>query len=109
MKHHQSINDENPLDKIILSTGNINKPYIVRDIVFVTERVEADLFNPEINPNNLFVNVNRQLKEKAFEYGANAVINCEFNYQQEVIDSRPFLQIFAYGTVVQLVHSTIGS
>lgn len=109
MKHHQSITDENPLDKIILSTGNVNKPYIVRDIVFVSERVETDLFNPDINPNDLFVNVNRQLKEKAFQYGANAVINCEFNYQQETIDGRPFLQIFAYGTVVQFVHSTIGS
>lgn len=34
------------INDVVLSTGNINQKYIVRDIVFVVECLEADLFDP---------------------------------------------------------------
>ena len=36
-----------------LSTGNVNRPYIVRDIVFAADKIEVDLFDPEIDLNAL--------------------------------------------------------
>ena len=94
--------------EIILSTGNVNRPYIVRDIVFAADKIEVDLFDTEIDLNELLSNVGLHLKEKALTYGANAVINCHFEHDRVVEDGKTFLEIFAYGTVVQFTQSTIG-
>lgn len=100
--------DNDRIHEIILSTGNVNRPYIVRDIVFAAEKIEVDLFDPEIDPNELLSNVAYILKEKAYHYGANAVINCHFEHDRIVEAGKTYLEIFAYGTVVQFTQSTIG-
>ncbi|GMA06853.1 hypothetical protein GCM10025886_00040 [Tetragenococcus halophilus subsp. flandriensis] len=99
---------EERVERILLSTGNVNKPYIVRDLVFVAERFTIDIFDPDFDPNEALKEVGYQLKEKAFAYGANAVINCHFEHERINGDNGPFFEIFAYGTVVQFTQSTIG-
>ncbi|MTD40376.1 hypothetical protein GIX45_17475 [Erwinia sp. CPCC 100877] len=99
---------DNRLSGITLSTGNVNKKYIVRDIVFATDRIETDLFSPEVNANDVFGGVYRQLKEIAFEYEADAVINCHFEEKYVEYQGKWVVEIFAYGTVVQFTQTTIG-
>ena len=96
------------INDVVLSTGNINQKYIVRDIVFVVECLEADLFDPAFPKEDLFLTTKRKLKMKVLEYGANAVINCHFEYQQRNRDGKYFLELFAYGTVIQFIQTTIG-
>lgn len=96
------------INDVVLSTGNINQKYIVRDIVFVVECLEADLFDPAFPNEDLFLTTKRKLKLKVLEYGANAVINCHFEYQQRNRDGKYFLELFAYGTVIQFIKTTIG-
>ncbi len=96
------------INDVVLSTGNINQKYIVRDIVFVVECLEADLFDPAFPKDDLFLTTKRKLKMKVLEYGANAVINCHFEYQQRNRDGKYFLELFAYGTVIQFIQTTIG-
>ena len=95
------------LDDVLLSTGNIDRKYYVRDVVFVTDRIEADLFDDSRDPNQLFANVILQLKKKALENGADAVINVRFDQTSVMIDGSRYLEILAYGTVVQLLQTTI--
>lgn len=102
MKHDPHI------EKIILSTGNVSRNYIVRDIVFAAERIAIDIFDSTIDPNQLLSEINYQLKQKAFEYGADAVINCHFSHERIANDQKPIVEVFAYGTVVQFTQSTIG-
>ncbi|OQO68283.1 hypothetical protein BH747_12320 [Enterococcus villorum] len=100
--------NDSRIDEVTLSTGNINQKYIVRDIAFVVECFEADLFDPNFKTEDLFLTTKRKLKKKALEYGANAVINCHFEYQQRTRDNKQLLELFAYGTVIQFVQTTIG-
>lgn len=96
------------VNRILLSTGNVNKPYVVRDIVFVADRIEVDMFEPGHNPNELLADIAYKLKEQAYEYGANAVINCHFEHEHVNKDGHHAFEVFAYGTVVQFTQSTIG-
>ncbi|HLQ39580.1 MAG TPA: heavy metal-binding domain-containing protein [Tetragenococcus sp.] len=96
------------IEKILLSTGNVNRNYIVRDIVFAAEKMTVDIFDSTIDPNQLLSKINYQLKEKAVEYGADAVINCHFNHERTFIGQDPIVEIFAYGTVIQFTQSTMG-
>jgi len=108
-KDNQTEEERRRIREIILSTGNINRPYIVRDIVFASEKLEVDLFDPRVDPNDLLADISHRLREKADAYGANAVIHCHFEHEHLVHpDGSTFLEIFAYGTVVQFVQSTIG-
>ena len=91
------------INDVVLSTGNINQKYIVRDIVFVVECLEADLFDPSFPKDDLFLTTKRKLKTKVL-----AVINCHFEYQQKKRDGKYFLELFAYGTVIQFIQTTIG-
>jgi len=99
---------ERRIESIKLSTGNVNKKYIVRDIVFATDRIETDLFASEVNPNDVFSGVYQQLKVLAFEYEADAVINCHFEEKYVEYQGKWVVEIFAYGTVVQFTQTTIG-
>ena len=46
--------------KIVVSTGNISRPYIVRDIAFAMDTFDLDTFNAIKDPNELFTNVIKQ-------------------------------------------------
>lgn len=108
MDTSKKIDPSSPINNIILSTGNVNRPYIVRDIVFAVDKFEIDLFDSTVDLNELLSDVVFHLKEKAHSYGANAVINCHFEHDRIVENEKTFLEIFAYGTVVQFTQSTIG-
>lgn len=108
MKYRHSAANQNPLDQIILSTGNVNRAYLVRDLVFATDEKKVHLFNTTSEPNHIFEEVIKKMKEKACEYGADAVINCHFSYEQVHEKESMTLQIFAYGTIVQFKPATIG-
>ncbi|AYW47697.1 hypothetical protein C7K38_04435 [Tetragenococcus osmophilus] len=99
---------EKQVEQVLLSTGNVNKPYVIRDLVFVTKRISADIFAPDFDLNKALTEVGYQLKEKAFAYGATAVINCHFEYERVPGKEGPSFEIFAYGTVVQFTQTTIG-
>lgn len=99
---------EERIERILLSTGNVNKPYIVRDLIFVAERLFVDIFDHDFDPNKALAEVAYQLKVKAFDYGATAVINCHFEHERINGEDGPFFEIFAYGTVVQFTQTTIG-
>lgn len=101
-------NLEEQINNITLSTGNINKKYILRDIIFAADRVTADLFEPDADPNSIFSNVCLKLKQMAFEYNADAVINCHFEEKLVDKDGQKHIEIFAYGTVVQYTPTNIG-
>ena len=102
----------NEESSILLSTGNVNRPYIVRDIAFATETFDSDVFNQSNNLNTLLAGVKEQLKKRADEYGASAVINCHFDHNHintpEAPEGKQYIKIFAYGTIVQYTETTIG-
>ncbi|WP_409173681.1 heavy metal-binding domain-containing protein [Enterococcus mundtii] len=100
--------DDPRINEVVLSTGNINQKYIVRDIVFVAECIKGDLFDPTFNSDDMFLTTKQKLKKKVLDYGANAVINCHFEYQQKPRDGKQIIELFAYGTVIQFVQTTIG-
>lgn len=103
-------NDTLAIEKIVLSTGNISRPYIVRDIVFAMDTFDLTTFNRIQDPDDYFTKVIRQLKEKALKYSADAIINCHFSYAHETtpLNEEPIVRITAYGTIVQFRSSTIG-
>lgn len=109
MKNPHSLHNSNGFDHILLSTGNISRSYIVRDLVFATESMEVNLFDSQNDPNDIFTGVMTQLKEKAAQYGADAIINCQFSYDQIKNKDSIILQILAYGTIVQFKQSMVGS
>lgn len=100
--------EQNKIDSIKLSTGNVNRKYVVRDIIFATDRVETDLFSSTSDPNQVFGGVYQQLKKMAFDYEADAVINCHFEEKYVEYQGKWVTEIFAYGTVVQFTQTTIG-
>lgn len=99
---------ENNIQSITLSTGNVNRKYIVRDIIFATDRVEIDLFAADTNANDVFKGVSQQLREMAYEYEADAVINCHFEQRFVHENNADVVEILAYGTVIQFNQTTIG-
>lgn len=107
-KFDPSNEEEQRIQEMLLSTGNVNRSYVVRDVVFVAEKMEADLFQPGIDPNELMQDIKLKLKQQAHAYNADAVINCNFDTHHVTIDDKTFVEIFAYGTVVQFIQGTIG-
>ena len=103
-------NDTLAIEKFVLSTGNISRPSIVRDIVFAMDTFDLTTFNRIQDPDDYFTKVIRQLKEKALKYSADAIINCHFSYAHEATphNEEPIVRITAYGTIVQFRSSTIG-
>lgn len=96
------------IKEVLISTGNINRSYVVRDVVFVAEKLETDLFEADVDPNQSLASIKYKLQKMAHAYGADAVINCHFDHNHVIHNETTFLEIFAYGTVVQFVQSTIG-
>lgn len=96
------------IQEVTLSTGNVNVKYIVRDVIFVAERHQIDLFDEQLDLNEVFSSIMFKLKKKAFSYGADAVINCHFEHEAVKVAGIPYLELFAYGTVVQFTQTTIG-
>lgn len=107
-KYDENKEDLQRVKEVIISTGNINRSYVVRDVVFVAEKFETDLFDPQVDPNESLAGIKLELQKKAHAYGAGAVINCHFDHDHVVHEGKTYLEIFAYGTVVQFIQSTIG-
>ncbi|MGM0122667.1 hypothetical protein IGI37_000021 [Enterococcus sp. AZ194] len=96
------------IDEVTLSTGNVNVKYVVRDVIFTAERHQVDLFDEQLDLNELFSSLKLKLKKKAYSYGADAVINCRFEHKTNQKDGLSYVELFAYGTVVQFTQTTIG-
>lgn len=107
MSTHEQ-NQDYYVKEILLSTGNVNRPYIVRDIAFATETFDLDVFNESNDLNELLSGVKQQLKDRAASYGASAVINCHFDHNHINDGEHKYIKIFAYGTIVQYTQTTIG-
>ena len=58
--------DDMRIHEIIISTGNVNRSYAVRDIIFVAEKFETDLFDENIDPNESLQDIILMLKRNAF-------------------------------------------
>ncbi|KAF1295087.1 hypothetical protein BAU15_04850 [Enterococcus sp. JM4C] len=105
--HAKEISNEQ-IEEVTLSTGNVNVKYVVRDVLFIAERHQVDLFDEQLDLNELFSSLKFKLKKKAVSYGADAVINCRFEHKTSLVDGLPYAELFAYGTVVQFTQTTIG-
>ena len=63
MKQRYSSTDQNPLDHILLSTGNVNRSYLVRDLVFATDEKKIHLFASDTDTDTLFQDIIIKLKD----------------------------------------------
>ena len=48
-KYDEGKEADRRMKEIILSTGNINRSYVVRDVIYVAEKFTVDLFDAEVN------------------------------------------------------------
>ncbi|MGX7351983.1 hypothetical protein RU97_GL002315 [Enterococcus canis] len=97
--------DTEKLAQIVLSTGNISRKYLVRDLAFAVDTKEGDLFSTD--PNELFHDLIMKLRQQAVAYEADAVINCHFEHQTTTIEGKSILKLFGYGTIVQFNQTAI--
>lgn len=107
-KYDEGKEADRRMKEIILSTGNINRSYVVRDVIYVAEKFAVDLFDAGVDVDEAMDAAKIHLQEKAARYGADAVINCHFDHEHHTENDQTYSRIFAYGTVVQFIQSTIG-
>lgn len=92
------------IDEIILSTGNVDRKYIVRDLIFTSMTTNDNLFDETADIDQILKPLKQKMRMKVIDYGADAMINCHFDYQKNGEQTK----IIAYGTVVQFMQATIG-
>jgi len=70
METIKSSNSAARIKEIILSTGNVNRPYVVRDIVFAADKIEVDLFDTiySINHRRLIPSIIKKNTKKSPRY-----------------------------------------
>ena len=87
-----------------LSTGDAQGPYQVLDCIFAFDTCKEGLLRGSA-PGKAFEGVKNQLQNKAKQLGADAVINCHFEYHSglsEGLNPKKIVEVFAYGTAVIL-------
>ena len=97
------------MSAVLLSTGDIRLPYKILDVIFVMAAHKAGFFESSANPGEAFSVLQRSLRERAVNLGANAIIHCQFEYRaaiSQVIHSQ-VLELFAYGTAVKYTSDEI--
>lgn len=91
---------------VVVSTGPVNFAYEVIDTIFAIDGTNAGFFSG-VDPNKAFDGVKRQLRDKCKALGADAVVFCQFEYRNALVDGllgkKQALEIFAYGTAVKKV------
>ena len=118
------------VSRIFISSGPINAPFQVIDVVFAIDTHDEGFLSNLIqqatglrvavaNPSIAFDKVKLQLRAQCHEMGGDAVINCQFEHRVAVtniipglaagaklipgVGNKQVVEIFAYGTVVKLV------
>ena len=121
---------EQRLSRIFISSGPINVPFKVLDVVFAMDSHDEGFFKNILqqavgirvaaaNPTKAFDKVKLQLRAQCHAMGGDAVINCQFEHRVAVSNTIPGLsvgaqlipglankqvvEILAYGTVVKLL------
>lgn len=93
--------------KLIISTGDVSGPYEIIDAIFALDSHKESFFKGAANPDEAFAGVKRQLRERCFSMGGNAVINCQFEYrvatEQGFTGTEQVIEIFAYGTAIKII------
>lgn len=91
---------------VTISTGDIHGRYNVVDAIFAFDSHGTELF-ATADPATAFTGLKRKLRLHALTIGADAVINCQFEYRVAVGKgtfggSKQCVELFAYGTAVKL-------
>jgi uncharacterized protein YbjQ (UPF0145 family) len=90
---------------VVITTGDLKRPYEVMDTVFAMDSSEAGFFS-SANPTAAFQALNGQLRSVAASAGADAIIACQFEYRNAYVDgtfggTNQVIELFAYGTAVK--------
>jgi|ETNmetMinimDraft_32_1059908.scaffolds.fasta_scaffold82032_2 hypothetical protein len=105
-KKEQGPPPPDPLAGVLVITGDLNVDYQVIDAVFAFDS-HKEGFLTVADPSKAFVGVRKQLREQAVGIGANAIINCQFEYRTTAEANlfggghKERIEIFAYGTAVR--------
>lgn len=94
---------------VILSTGQVGRPYEVIDIVFAIDLADPSAFTHRAgaDPGAAFNKVKMLLRHQCSARGGDAVMNCQFFHQVAEGSNLPVgrqpVEIFAYGTAVKFI------
>ena len=92
------------LNQVIITTGPPPFEYEIIDTIIVLDTLDKNFFQ-EAGPSLAFRGVKRKLRNRAHKKGANAIINCHFDYRisagHGIFGVLHDLEIFAYGTLVK--------
>lgn len=86
---------------IIISTGDLNKPYEIIDTIFAVDSATAKGWGSTLKPEKAFEGVKDELEKECKKLGGNAVINCQFEYRNALDGKNQAIEFFAYGTAVK--------
>jgi DNA-directed RNA polymerase subunit RPC12/RpoP len=95
--------------QIILSTGQVGRPYQVIDIVFALDSADprALIHRAGADPGAAFSKVKMQLRHQCSARGGDAVMDCQFFHRVAEGSNLPIgkqpVEIFAYGTAVKFI------
>ena len=94
------------LNQVIITTGPPPFEYEIIDTIIVLDTLDKNFFH-EAEPSLAFDGVKRKLRNRGLKQGANAIINCHFDYRisagHGIFGVLHDLEIFAYGTLVKKV------
>ncbi|MGJ8656196.1 MAG: hypothetical protein ACSHX6_07085 [Akkermansiaceae bacterium] len=96
--------EEDPNNHVIITTGPPPFDYEIIDTIIVLDTLSKKFFS-QSSPSLAFEGVQRKLKKRGALLGADAVINCHFDYRisagHGIFGVIHDLEIFAYGTLVK--------
>lgn len=90
---------------VLLATGTIHEKYEIMDAIFAMDSHQAGFFSGA-DPGKAFDGLKQKLRMRALMLGANAVIDCQFEYRVALGEnvfgsSKQVMELFAYGTAVR--------
>ncbi len=96
--------DEEPGNHVVITTGPPPFDYEIIDTIIVLDTLSKNFFTKS-SPSLAFEGVKKKLKSRGAKLGADAVINCHFDYRisagHGIFGVIHDLEIFAYGTLVK--------
>ena len=98
--------EDTPNNTVLLTTGPPPFDYEIIDTIIVLDTLSKKFFQ-QSSPSLAFEGVQKKLKKRGATLGADAVINCHFDYRisagHGIFGVIHDLEIFAYGTLVKRV------
>lgn len=90
---------------VVISTGGLNQQYEIVDAIFAMDSHGTELF-ASADPATAFDGLKHKLRVKALSIGADAIIDCQFEYRVALGQgmfggSKQCIELFAYGTAVR--------